>query len=32
MKYLCLICAEKVMEHMPEAEAKRHFQEYATLH
>jgi hypothetical protein len=31
MKYLCLICAEKVMEHMPEAEATRHFQEYASF-
>jgi hypothetical protein len=29
MKFLCLICAEKVMEHMPEAEAAKHFQEYA---
>ncbi|HEX9626554.1 MAG TPA: YciI family protein [Acidiferrobacterales bacterium] len=29
MKYLCLICAEKVMEQMPEADAERHFQEYA---
>lgn len=29
MKYLCLICAEKVMEQMPEADATRHFQEYA---
>lgn len=29
MKYLCLICAEKVMEQMPEAAAEKHFQEYA---
>lgn len=28
MKYLCLICAEKVMEQMTEAAAERHFQEY----
>lgn len=28
MKYLCLICAGKVMEQMPEAEAERHFEEY----
>lgn len=28
MKYLCLICAEKVMEQMPEDAAARHFQEY----
>ncbi len=29
MKYLCLICAEIVMEQMPEAEAKKHFQAYS---
>jgi hypothetical protein len=29
MKYLCLICAEKVMEQMSEAVAEQHFQEYA---
>jgi hypothetical protein len=29
MKFLCLICAEKVMEQMPEAEAERHYEEYA---
>ena len=29
MKYLCLICAEKVMEQMPEADADAHFREYA---
>jgi hypothetical protein len=28
MKYLCLICAEKMMEQMPVAEAERHFEEY----
>ncbi|MGH8727696.1 MAG: YciI family protein [Burkholderiales bacterium] len=28
MKYLCLICAEKVMEQMPEADAEKHFEEY----
>jgi len=28
MKYLCLICAERVMEHMSEEEADRHYQEY----
>jgi hypothetical protein len=29
MKYLCLICAEKVMEHLTEKDAAAHFQEYA---
>jgi hypothetical protein len=29
MKYLCLICAEKVMEQMSEEDASKHFQEYA---
>jgi hypothetical protein len=29
MKYLCLICAEKVMEQMPEADAEKHYQEYS---
>ena len=28
MKFLCLICAEKVMEQMPAADAERHFEEY----
>jgi hypothetical protein len=28
MKFLCLICAEKMMEHTPEADAERHFEEY----
>jgi hypothetical protein len=29
MKYLCLICAEKVMEQMPKANADAHFRQYA---
>lgn len=29
MKYLCLICAETVMEQMPDADSERHFREYA---
>ncbi len=29
MKYLCLICAGTVMEHMSDAEAEQHFAEYA---
>jgi hypothetical protein len=28
MKFLCIICAEKVMEHLTEADAARHFEEY----
>ncbi len=28
MKFLCLICAEKVMEQMPETDAERHFEDY----
>jgi hypothetical protein len=28
MKYLCLICAETLMEQMPEADAEKHFEEY----
>jgi hypothetical protein len=28
MKYLCLICAEKVMEQMTDEAAEKHFQEY----
>ena len=31
MKFLCLICAEKVMEHMSDAEGDRHFDEYAAF-
>lgn len=29
MKFLCLICAEAVMEQLPKADADKHFQEYA---
>ncbi|MGH8549642.1 MAG: YciI family protein [Methylococcales bacterium] len=29
MKYLCLICAETVMEQMPEADAEKHYEEYS---
>ncbi len=29
MKYLCLICAETVMEQMSEADAEKHYEEYA---
>lgn len=29
MKYLCLICAETVMEQMTEAVAKKHLEEYS---
>jgi hypothetical protein len=29
MKFLCIICAEKVMEHMDPADAERHYDEYA---
>ena len=28
MKYLCLICAEKVMEQMPPGDAEVHFEDY----
>lgn len=28
MKYLCLICAETVMEQMPEADAEKHYRDY----
>lgn len=28
MKYLCMISAEKMMEHMPAADAAAHFEEY----
>ena len=31
MKYLCLICAEKVMEQMSEADAEKHYQDYAAF-
>src|SRR5512134_2132879 len=29
MKFLCLICAETLMEQMPEAVAQKHYDEYA---
>jgi len=29
MKFLCIICAEKVMEHMKPEDAERHYDEYA---
>ena len=29
MKFLCLICAEVMMEQMPEAAAEKHYEEYA---
>jgi hypothetical protein len=29
MKFMCLICADRMMEHMPSADAQRHFDEYA---
>jgi hypothetical protein len=28
MKYLCLVCAETLMEQMSDAEAEKHFEEY----
>jgi hypothetical protein len=28
MKFLCLICAETVMEQMPEADAEQHYRDY----
>jgi len=28
MKFICLICAERVMEQMPAADADHHFREY----
>jgi hypothetical protein len=31
MKFLCLICAEKVMEQMPIEAAERHFGDYAVF-
>ena len=31
MKFLCLICAETVMEQMPEADAAKHFEEYVAF-
>ena len=29
MKFICLICAEKVMDQMAPADAEKHYQEYA---
>jgi len=29
MKFLCLICAEKVMEQMTEVDAEQHYRDYA---
>ncbi len=31
MKFLCLICAEKVMEQMSEATAEQHYRDYAAF-
>jgi hypothetical protein len=31
LKFLCLICAEKVIERMSEAEAAQHFRDYAVV-
>lgn len=31
MKYLCLICADKMMEDMPQADAAQHYKDYAAL-
>jgi hypothetical protein len=31
MKYLCLICAEKVMEQMTETDAEQHYQDYTVF-
>jgi hypothetical protein len=28
MKFLCLICAERVMEQMPRPDAEKHFEDY----
>lgn len=28
MKYLCLICADKMMEHFSPADAEKHYQDY----
>ena len=28
MKFLCLICADRMMEHMSETDAARHFEDY----
>lgn len=29
MKYLCLVCADKMMEDMPQADAEQHYRDYA---
>jgi len=29
MKYLCLICADKMMEDLPQADADQHYRDYA---
>jgi hypothetical protein len=29
MKFLCLICAERTMEQLPEVDAEKHFEDYA---
>jgi hypothetical protein len=31
MKFLCLICADTMMEHMSEADASRHYADYRTF-
>ena len=31
MRFLCLICAENVMEQLPKADADRHYEEYAAF-
>jgi hypothetical protein len=31
MKYLCLICADKMMEDMSDADADQHYQDYAAF-
>ncbi len=31
MRYLCLICAETVMEYMSESEAAQHYEDYAVF-
>jgi hypothetical protein len=31
LQFICLICAEKVMEQMPDADAAKHFEEYAAF-
>lgn len=31
MKYLCLICADTLMEHMSAARAEKHYQDYTTF-